>query len=85
MEGRQCRKLGFGLRVVASLMLAFGGAGLYICGYQAMEHSQMPETNQLFGSRNSSIPMLVGWIMIVLSIYQLWTKEPHKVRFVTEL
>ena len=62
---KPCQNISFCLSMVASSVIAFGGIGLYLCGYQAMEHSRMTGSqNQFMGSENAPI-MLCGWSMII--------------------
>ena len=85
-KAKSCTKIGFRLKLIATLMIIFGGIGLYICGYEAMEHSHLSsqDTHKLLATSNSPI-MIVGWILVVVSTYFLWPREPTKPERVTKL
>ena len=85
LSTKHCKKIGIRLKMVATGMVILGGMGLYLAGYQTMEHSQLSKkAGGIIGSKES-ILFISGWTLIVFSSYGLMKNEPLKSERVTSI
>jgi len=83
-HNKPCNKIGFRLKMLATAMIGLGGIGLYVAGFQTMEHSQISKETSRVATKETVL-FLVGWVLIVISLYGFWKTEPKKAERVTSL